>query len=46
MKGWLYNMKLKRTKQPVTPLAFASSAPERLGRLTWCYMPMEMLHAT
>jgi len=31
-------MKLKRTKQPVTQIAFAICAPERLRRLTWCYL--------
>ena len=31
-------MELKLTRQPVTPLAYASSAPERPGSLTWCYV--------
>ena len=35
-----HNMKLKLTRQPVTPLADASSAPERPGSLTWCYTPL------
>ncbi len=39
-------MKLKRTKQPVTSLAYASSAPECLGRLTWCYVSRVMLLTT
>jgi len=30
-------MKLKLTWQPVTPLAYATGAPERPGSLTWCY---------
>lgn len=38
MKMDEHNMKLKRTKQPVTPIAFAIVAPERLRRLTWCYV--------
>jgi len=39
------NIKLKsfasltRTWQPVTALACATAAPERPGRLTWCYAP-------
>ncbi len=31
-----HNMKLKLTKQPVTPFADANDAPERLSSLAWC----------
>jgi hypothetical protein len=30
-----HNMKLKLTKEPVTPLACATGAPEPLRSLTW-----------
>ncbi len=37
-----YNMKLKRTKQPVTRAAYAALVPKRPGRLTWCYVPEDI----
>ena len=39
--GTAPNIKLKRTWQPVTPVACATSAPERPRRLTWCYAALE-----
>jgi hypothetical protein len=32
------NMKLRLTKEPVTRVACATSAPESIGSLTWCYV--------
>ena len=33
-------LRLTRTWQPVTPVAFAASVPERPRRLTECYVPV------
>ena len=35
-------MKLKQTKEPVTPIAGAIAAPEPLRSLTWCYVALEV----
>lgn len=35
LKSFAY--RLSRTKQPATWLAYATQAPERLGRLIGCY---------
>ena len=36
-------MKLKQTKEPVTSIACAITAPEPLRSLTWCYVPRGVL---